>query len=699
MRITPDSTITLYQNVDIDNGEQLVFSSRANQTAYFQSKIHPQGAYTPCTVVRKTGAVRVEKPGSVVAACNYLSFVNPTFDNKTIYARIIDYDYINNECVEISYLIDYWQTWMFDVQYEDSYIEREHLSQADAAKAQTNPYDPTIFEYRTGETLPISKDLEKLTYTVGDDSTYDGYLLTEALEFVANVDETLGVLIKLSNIDFDALDTVDPTTSQAFADYLAHIVPIDTSTHQPIGGGVGFYWLTSEMGTYLNTKYPTKVVNNYVCGTGWSYDGQAVNPFYSSKYHPGCCWIYDPNGADFVNNCGYMGEFFQVLTQYEAQEQIIDLSIIPNDMMFLAARQQSGQPITAGQVTPLGGMNVESRKLMRYPYSYLRVMSPNGDVKELHYENFKEVQEGQNICKIGAVMDITDRPTLIMAPIKYKINGLANGDVNILESLTFDQFPTMPYSIDAFTAQVAAVANYTIGNRTIDNAADMAVWDTTTNKTSQGIKTVQTVLGALNSGASAATGFRQAEGSKAKSGAALGVAQAAAGTASLYDMSAQMEMDRKKFEAAQERWMSADSALSEGDASAIARQLNLTKPAYACDKYVPSNGIGAINFNQLSFCDIVLMRVSLSSEILALYDNWFIHYGYTSGRCGIPRVIRYSKGASATTDLPDWKTVNGKQTTYIKTMDLKVIYSMLPVASFIKNMFDSGVRMIKGDLT
>lgn len=720
MRIVPDSTITLYGNVDIDNGEQLVFSSRQHQNAYFQSKI--VRASTPCTMVRKTGALRVEIPGSVIATCNYLSFVNPSFDNKTIYARIIDYDYINNECVEISYLIDFWQTWMFDVQFEDSYIEREHLSVEDAVKANTNPYDPTIFEFRTGENLPISKDLEQLTYEIDDSSNYDGYLLTEALEYVANVDGTLGVLIKLANIDFANLDTASSGNSLLFANYLSSLIPIDTQTHKPSGGGVGFYWLTSEMGTYLNTHYPDKVLNNYACGTDWVYNGDAVTPFLSSKYHPGYCWIYDPNGADFISNCGHMGTLFQILTQYKAEapeETIIDLSIVPNNLMFLASRQVSGTPITAGQVTAKTKLNVSSKKLMRYPFSYLRVISPNGDVKELHYENFKDVQDGYDLCKIGALMDITDRPTLIMAPMKYKMNGLAPGDINILEGLTFDQFPTMPYTIDAFTAQVAAVANYTIGNRTVDNAADMAATDTATNKTSQNITLVQKALGAASSGAASAAGLdggltyndpsigaeSGVSGARlggSSVGAGLGIAGAAAATAGMYSQGAAMDMARKKFEAQRERWMSADSALNEGDGSAIAAQLNLTKPAYACDKYIPSNGIGVINFSQMSFCDIVILRVKLSDEILAVYDNWFKHYGYTSGRCGIPRVVNYSHGGSSghtDEELPEWVVVNGKESTYIKTLDCKIIYSMLPVASFIKNMFDSGVRMIKGDLT
>ena len=167
----------------------------------------------------------------------------------------------------------------------------------------------------------------------------------------------------------------------------------------------------------------------------------------------------------------------------------------------------------------------------------------------------------------------------------------------------------------------------------------------------------------------------------------------------MYNTQATIEQNRVRLGYQKERWYGADAALGGDDGGAIANQLRLTKAAYACDKYIASNGIGVTNFNILGFCDLVFLRVTLSDEILSVYDNYFSHYGYTSGRCGLPRVINYLHGSSTPADVPHWQLLNGKQTTYIKTMDMKVIHSMLPVASYIKAMFDGGVRMIKGDLS
>lgn len=713
MRIEPDSTITLYRDIPIDNGEQLVFASKNNQNAYFQSKIVRQ--YVPCTMIRKTGILRVEISGEVISHCNYLSFINPSFDNKIVYARIVDYDYVNNECTDISYAIDYWQTWMFDVSFENMYIDREHLSQADHEKAEANPYDPTIFELKTNEDLAIGKDLEKQLYEIGVDADHgDGYKLQDAVSYLTSVPDSVGVLVKLSNIDLENLDgdlTSTARPSYTLARLLAQLAGSANGTLYPDDQtSLGYYYLTSEMGKYLNQEYPTLIVNNYKVNGGWKLEGNTALPFYSTRYQPGCCFIYYPDGGSWTNKNGGLGDFLNWLSTAGQLDALIDILVIPNRLMFFSARNNYGQLIEARQYTARSA--VEHHKLLRFPFSYLRVIAPNGDIKEFHYERFSSAINGNGYCGFSVVMDITDRPTLILAPLGYKYSGMSQSltDTNILESILFNQFPTMPYSIDTFTAQVAAVANETIANKTVENAADMAAMDTTTNRTAQRIAVLQNAIGGIDGATKGIENLSieryplqdnaiNVSGIEYGSvGGAVGLAKSVGNAASMYGNGAQMDMNRRKFEAKSARWQDATSALAGADGNAIASQLALTKPAYATDKYYRSDGIGTINFNQISFCDLIILRVSLNDDILAIYDNYFSHYGYKSGRCGIPRVINYSRGASDNAQLPHWETVNGKTTTYIKTIDCHVIYSMLPVASYIKNMFDSGVRMIKGDL-
>lgn len=217
MRIIPDSTINLYSNIPINNEEQLAFSTRQKQTEYFLS--HLVRSETPCTVVKKTGELKVSASMLIVSTCNYISFINPSFDNRTVYARIIDYDYINNETTSIVYAIDMWQTWMFDVTFENMYIEREHLSNESWALAEANPYDIRIAEFRTGEVLPINGETEKYFYEISDDYTDrtsiltpDGYKIGKVVENDIGATDRLGVLVKLSNIDFNDIDYASKAT-------------------------------------------------------------------------------------------------------------------------------------------------------------------------------------------------------------------------------------------------------------------------------------------------------------------------------------------------------------------------------------------------------------------------------------------------------------------------------------------------------
>ena len=122
--------------------KRLIFSTRAKQIEYYTSKRVRQ--FVNCTVVRKNGVLRLEAPMSVVKDCNYISFINPAFDNKEFYGHIVNYDYVNNECTDIVYALDWWQSYMFDVTFDNMYIEREHLSEEDYQKAETNPSSPRV---------------------------------------------------------------------------------------------------------------------------------------------------------------------------------------------------------------------------------------------------------------------------------------------------------------------------------------------------------------------------------------------------------------------------------------------------------------------------------------------------------------------------------------------------------------------------
>lgn len=115
IKITPSYTDTIY------------FASKAAQTTYFTNPAKRVATLTAQSYQRHSrGWLKVGLPASTVSQANYMMFKNSTFENKWFYAFIIDWEYLNNGNTLISYMIDDIQTWFFDCELGDCFVEREH---------------------------------------------------------------------------------------------------------------------------------------------------------------------------------------------------------------------------------------------------------------------------------------------------------------------------------------------------------------------------------------------------------------------------------------------------------------------------------------------------------------------------------------------------------------------------------------------
>lgn len=115
IKITPSYTDTIY------------FASKAAQTTYFTNPTKRVATLTAQSYQRHSrGWLKVGLPASVVSQANYMMFKNSTFENKWFYAFITDWEYLNNGNTLISYVIDDIQTWFFDCELGDCFVEREH---------------------------------------------------------------------------------------------------------------------------------------------------------------------------------------------------------------------------------------------------------------------------------------------------------------------------------------------------------------------------------------------------------------------------------------------------------------------------------------------------------------------------------------------------------------------------------------------
>ena len=104
------------------------FDNKDLQRLYFQSR-RVYGFPTEYNYIRgETQSIRVEIPQIEVQKYSYFEFTNTTPDGrtKTYYAFIDEVRYLDPSTSQIIFTIDVWQTYLFDYEIKDSFIDREH---------------------------------------------------------------------------------------------------------------------------------------------------------------------------------------------------------------------------------------------------------------------------------------------------------------------------------------------------------------------------------------------------------------------------------------------------------------------------------------------------------------------------------------------------------------------------------------------
>ena len=173
MYIAPNTTVQILRGVPLDRGysNTWLFDSANAQYAKFTNYTKPSvtatnGIMRPTennsltttysfvltkhTYQRHTNnSIKVNIPADLLFDCNYLMFQNENYGQKWFYAFIDDVEYINNETSVIYYTIDYMQTYMFDFEIGDCFVEREH-SQYDNVGDNLINEDFAITDYIIG---------------------------------------------------------------------------------------------------------------------------------------------------------------------------------------------------------------------------------------------------------------------------------------------------------------------------------------------------------------------------------------------------------------------------------------------------------------------------------------------------------------------------------------------------------------------
>lgn len=113
------------------------FSSNYRETRYFSSKSTQEKYFTGKNVVHKMDKANfvkrednhryaVNAPIGKIMNANYMMFRNSDYGDKWFYAFIDKLEFENKHTTWVHFQIDVFQTWIFDVEIQDSFVKREH---------------------------------------------------------------------------------------------------------------------------------------------------------------------------------------------------------------------------------------------------------------------------------------------------------------------------------------------------------------------------------------------------------------------------------------------------------------------------------------------------------------------------------------------------------------------------------------------
>ena len=161
------------------DGRQIDFATAAAQAQYFKN-LPGTILIENCTYQRRDAPVRVPYFYDDLRQYNYMCFQNQA--GKDIYCYITGMRYINDTMTEVSFEVDYFQTWLFQMQLRPCLVIREHT-------ATDEPYEHTVPEnLETGTPIEIDRVNAMPFYLYGetpaefDANFYIMFVFTQKIE-------------------------------------------------------------------------------------------------------------------------------------------------------------------------------------------------------------------------------------------------------------------------------------------------------------------------------------------------------------------------------------------------------------------------------------------------------------------------------------------------------------------------------------
>ena len=496
--IIPNSIIQILSDIpfDVSYENTMYFDSANTQNTYMLQHVeYTLNAQSYTRVNRGVIRIGIGIDNTSMAKlfwCNYMRFANSDFENRWWYAFIDSVEYVNNNTVEISFHIDVIQSFMFNLNFNECLIEREHVLD-DSIGAHTLPENLETGEYRsypsafylvdpespTGLTYMYNRfeyiaciilacaldntDLSKYTYGVpiagiaaGTGKYYSGvryyaYRMYGGGEqqgiyqfnFAGNWSTGDHIYVNNHNIYLDAQHV---TNDNVVAAYVAEAINS--------GYGDGLYFaVNSDFGVI--TVYET--TGHFGSGIPDITTTSATGAIYSYT-------IQEGSDGDEYGDINKLNAALKTINENAKTDAIVGLFMMPLEFYpkTQSELQNGVQPLDARIYCPtsIDGYTPRNKKLLCYPYNILYGTNNTGAYAEYRYENFIRPYDDGSDTGVGGYYtrfkiwgNISMNPGMYCAPAFYNGNALGTGATD--DELVVTGFPMCSFNVDSFKAWLA----------------------------------------------------------------------------------------------------------------------------------------------------------------------------------------------------------------------------------------------------
>lgn len=132
MNFTPQTEVHLLTGVPFNLTYNNVrdFKTPEEQVKYFLNKT--KYTFDKLTYQRVTSnSIKLDINYNDLLDVNYMMFKNESIKNKWFFAFITDYEFVSPNTTRVTYQLDVFQTYLFDYQFQSTYVEREHTKRFD----------------------------------------------------------------------------------------------------------------------------------------------------------------------------------------------------------------------------------------------------------------------------------------------------------------------------------------------------------------------------------------------------------------------------------------------------------------------------------------------------------------------------------------------------------------------------------------